>query len=305
MAIAAKCNISFRINYTSSIPISGATASYKIKGSANQYTKHIINPVPISGGLVTLPGIQASGEYDFIVELTANGVTTNQTGSFKVENCSPSFCEIPVINKISLESNGQIVLDYSVNTTNLSTPEYQIATDVDFKNIIHFKVGFDFHPIEYIEMNNGNIPDDTTLYLRARKHCSPSGVSDWSNVVEFRSGKWAVQRAPYTFDAYCVSGKFEDPVTTEAQICLTGGTLLKKINLNTVTPQVGSFIYLSDGVTLALPPNLNSFDTGGASSGYNDFGIKWIRFANDNEYKIYDVEKTGQIINISSYNCNR
>jgi hypothetical protein len=299
----AECKISFEIDYTSSVPVTNtaATVSYEIQGSGNSTVIHNVDP----DSVVNLPVIQTSGDYDLKVELAAGGIVATKTSSFTIGKCNSSSCKKPVINKVEVKNNGQIVMDYFVDPTDLVTPEYQIATDSNFTDIVHLRINFAYTQLENIFMNNGNIPAAKDLYIRVRKHCKSAGVSDWSNAVMFTSGRWAVQKAPYTFDAYCVSGKFEDPITTEARICLTGSTLLKKINLNTVTPQVGSSIYLSDGITTAIPPHLGSFDTGGASSGFNDFGIKWIRFANDNEYKIYDVEKTGQIIGISSsYNCN-
>ena len=301
----AKCDISFKVDYTSSLPAK-ATVYYRIKDSGGLYAEYNIDPAPPSGTWVDINDIQTPGEYELRVELSAGGVVVKETGFFTTKNCNSSSCEIPEIKSIDVKSNGQIVMDYFVETANLATPEYQIATDQGFTDIVHLKVGFDYTQLENIFMNNGNIPDNSVLYVRARKHCLlPAGVSDWSKVFQFTSKKWIVQKAPYTFDAYCVSAKFEDPITTEAKICLAGNTLLKTINLNTVTPQVGSFIYLIDGNTPALPPSLSSFDTGGASTGFNQSGIRWVRFANDNGYKIYDVEKTGQIIGISSsYNCN-
>jgi hypothetical protein len=304
MAIA-ECKISFEIDYTSSVPVTNtaATVSYGIQGGSSTVMNNV-DP----DSLITLPVLQAPGDYDLTVKLSAGGIDATKTSSFTIGNCSS--CKEPKINSVQVQNNGQIVMDYLVDPTDLDTPEYQIATDSDFKDIIQLKIDFDYTQIENVFMNNGNFTFLKDLYIRARKHCSykstgTSGVSGWSNVVRFTSGRWIPQKAPYTFDAYCVSGKFEDPITTEAKICLTGTALLKTIHLNTVTPQVGSFIYLMDGNTLALPPNLNSFDIGGASSGFNERGIKWVRFANDNGYKIYDVEKNGQIISVSSfYNCN-
>lgn len=306
----ATCNISFSINYTSTTPVTGATASYRIKGSADPYTVHPVIPVPSSGSLVTLPEIQKSGEYELVIELTASGVVTKKTSSFKIGNCSDSVCKEPTINKVEVRENGQIVMDYTVDTANLATPEYQIATDIGFKNIIHFKVDFDYSPQEYVYMDGGNIPDNTPLYIRARSHCeSPSGVSGWSNVVRFSSKVWAVKKAPYTFDdVFCVSGKYRDPideVNLGASICWSEGPLHKTVNLTTLVPQVGTGIYLSNGITPAIPGNLAGFETGGASVGFNDQGIRWIRFSGYNEYTIYDVDPSTGIIKgiATSYSC--
>lgn len=310
MAIATY-NISFNINYTSSAPVTAATALYRKKGSADPYTAYVINPIPASGSLVTLPEILASGEYELIVELTASGVVTRKADSFKIGDCGTSSCEIPKIKNVQVLESGQIVIDYAVSITNLSTPEYQIATDPTFKNVIHFRVGFNYEPLENVFMDGGNIPENTTLYVRARKHCaSPSGVSGWSNAFEFVSKTWNVKRAPYKFtDAFCVSGNFTNPTDTRelnASICWDEGPLQKTINLTTSVPQVGAYIYLSDGITPAIPANLQSFETGGASIGFKDKGIKWIRFRNYNGSRIYDVEpSTGLITRISAtFNCN-
>ena len=303
----AECKISFGIDYTSSVPVTNtaATVSYGIQGSGNPTVISNIDP----NSVVELPVIQTPGDYDLTVELSAGGVLATKTDSFTIGNCSSLSCKEQHINEIEIKNNGQIVMDYFVDPADLATPEYQIATDRYFNNIIQMKIDFDYTPIENVFMNNGNYTYSRELYIRVRKHCffksvGISGVSGWSNVVNFTSGRWSMQKAPYTFDAYCVSGKFEDPVYTDAKICLTGSTLLKTINLNTVTPQVGSFIYLTDGATPALPPYLSSFDTGGASVGFNENGIRWVRFANDNENKIYEVEKNGRIIGVSSmYHC--
>ncbi|MEC3874305.1 hypothetical protein [Chryseobacterium salviniae] len=310
MAIAT-CNISFNINYTSSAPVTGAAALYRPKVSSGPYTVHPINPIPASGSLVTLPEIPASGEYELIVELTAAGVVTRKTNSFKIGDCGASTCEIPEIKDVQVLDSGQIVLDYAVNRANLATPEYQIATDPGFTDVIHFRVGFNYEPLENVFMDGGNIPENQTLYVRARKHCSsPSGVSKWSNVFEFISKTRVIRRAPYTFtEAFCVSGNFKDPTNSAevgASICWDEALLQKTINLTTSAPQVGAYIYLSDGTTPAIPANLQSFETGGPSIGFKDKGIKWVRFRNYSGERIYDVESsTGLITGISAaFNCN-
>lgn len=159
-------------------------------------------------------------------------------------------------------------------------------------------------------MDGGNIPDNTQLFIRARKHCSsPSGVSVWSNVFRFQSKVWAAKKAPYTFtDVFCVSGKYANPIddgSLGASICWSEGPLHKTVNLTTPVPQVGTGIYLSNGSTAAVPGNLASFETGGASTGFNSLGIRWIRFAGYNQNAIYDVNpSTGIIRGISaSFGC--
>ncbi|WP_449386997.1 hypothetical protein [Chryseobacterium lineare] len=316
MAIAA-CKISFKIKYTSSLPITKATAFYRIKNSPT-FTEYVIpSPIPVSDvTLVELPEILTSGEYDLMVELGVNGVTATQTSSFQIGKCNPLACNAPSIKNVYLGENDQIIMDYSLDTTNLYAVQYQIATDSDFKNIVQLKVimASDYNSIQYIEMNDGTIKNNTQLYIRVRKYCSLSDISDWSNIKMFVSGTWVVQKNLYPFDAYCVSDTFNgvDPTDIrefKASICIKDGNpLMKKVNLTTSIPQEGSFIY-TNGLTPekpAIPGSLASFDDaqGGVSTGFNQTGIRWIRFEN-NPALIYDVNpKTGQIAGVSGYKCN-
>lgn len=316
MATAA-CRVSFKIKYSSSVPVTKATAFYKIKNSPT-FTEYLIpSPIPVSDvTLVELPEIQAPGEYDLMVELAVNGVTASQTSSFQIGKCNPLSCKAPSIKNVYFGENDQIIMDYSLDTSNLYAVQYQIATDSDFNNIVQLKVimASDYNPTQYIEMSDGTIKNNTQLYIRVRKHCSLSEVSDWSNVAIFTSGTWVDQKNLYPFDAYCVSDAFRDSDPTnitefKASICIKDrNPLMKKINLTTSVPQAGSFIYTS-GLTPekpAKPGSLSSFDDsqGGVSTGFNQTGIRWIRFEN-NPGLIYDVNpKTGQITGFSNYKCN-
>ncbi|MGE6397607.1 hypothetical protein [Chryseobacterium scophthalmum] len=319
MAMATeKCNVSFQIRYTSSIPATGASAvlRYRIKNSTGSYAQYNITSVP-NGGSIEIPNFQASDDYEYILDLTANGVTARKTDFFYVGKCIPPYCEIPDIKRVYLGEEDRIIMEYPVDETGLYAIEYQIATDDIFTKIVHVRVimGSDYTPIEYIEMNDGTITNETTYFIRARRHCSPSVVSAWSNVVSFRSGKWAAVKAPYTFeDAYCVSGLFEDPLNVgefKTSICwLERNPFMKTINLTTPKPEVmQSYIYLSDGITPATPENLSVFDTdeatGGPNIGFRERGIRWIRFGSQNPAQIYEVEtSTGLITKISSlFNC--
>lgn len=304
----SKCNISFVIDYTSSTPVTSATAYYKILGSGNPPTIHHITPLPSSGSNVTLPDIQTPGTYDLNVILkTTNGESAIKQVFFKIGNCNEVSCDAPIINSVTVLSNGQIRMDYLITATNLSTPEYQIATDNNFTNIIQSRVGFLYTPIEDVYM--ANIPNNTTLYVRVRKHCSQQGISNWSNVVQFTSKNWITQQAPYnSFNpSCCISGKFTNPTDVNevgSTICSTGNQWTKSVNLTTSTPQIGSRIYLSDGTTPAIPGNLFGFDIGGAS-GFNQYGIRWIRFAGYDNNEIFDVDPiTGIITGTSSFNCS-
>jgi hypothetical protein len=299
MAMATeKCNVSFQIRYTSSIPATGATAllKYRIKGSTGSYAQYTITSVPI-GGLISVPDVQVSDEYEYILELTANGVTATKADFFKVVRCTPPACEIPTIERVYLGENDQIIMDYPVNDTDLYAIEYQIATDDKFTDIVHVRVimGSDYTPTEYIEMNDGTITNETVYYIRARRHCSPSVVSAWSNVVEFRSGKWNTRKV---LEAYCLPGNYD---LDKKIICQTGSIWKKEVILNTPEPHIGSLIFLSDGVTSAVPGKLMEFESD-HPVGFNDHGIQWIRFEKPDRNIIYNVEsRTGQIIDISSY----
>lgn len=188
-----KCNVSFQIRYTSSIPATDATAvlKYRIKDSLGSYTQQTITSVPASGGSISVSNVQASDDYEYILDLTANGIKATKTGFFQVGKCSPPYCEIPDIKRVYLGEEDRIIMEYPVDETDLYAIEYQIAKDDNFTNIVHVRIVMksDYKPLEYIEMNDGTIDGETTYYIRARRHCSKSVVSAWSNIVEFRSGK--------------------------------------------------------------------------------------------------------------------
>ncbi|MCX8533043.1 hypothetical protein [Chryseobacterium luquanense] len=87
---AAKCNITFNIDYISSKPIQSATATYKhkISGATNVFS---IVPVPLSGQSVHLPEISTPGDYELVITLTSeDGIDTTKTSSFKIGNCKGS-----------------------------------------------------------------------------------------------------------------------------------------------------------------------------------------------------------------------
>lgn len=315
MATAA-CKVSFKIKYTSSQPITQATAYYKIKNTSS-FTEYDLPTLPVSEvTLVELPEILTQGEYDLMVELDVNGVTATQTSSFQIGKCNLSSCAAPSIKNVYLGENDQIVMDYSLDTTNFYAVQYQIATDIDFNDIVQLKVimAGDYNPTQYIEMNDGTITDNTQLYIRVRKYCSSSDVSDWSDVEGFTSGTWINQKVLYPFDAYCVSDKFKasnptDIAEFKASICNKDrNPLMKKVKLTTSIPQEGSFIY-TNGFTPekpAKPGSLASFDDpqGGVSTGFDQTGIRWIRFEN-NPALIYNVNPaTGQITGVSGYKCS-
>jgi len=315
--MAAACKISFKIKYTSSMPITKATAFYKLKSAPTFTEYNIPSPLPVSDvTLVQLPEIDEPGEYDLMVELAVNGVIARGAASFRIGKCNPLDCKAPLISNVFLGENDQIIMNYSVDTENLYAIQYQISTDSSFSNIVQLKVimGSDYDPVQNIEMNDGTIPNNTSLYIRARKHCSESEVSEWSNVKGFRSGTWVAEKVLYPFvDAYCVSGAFEgvDPTDIsefKASICfINDNPLMKKVSLTTPVPQIGSYIYTlgSTPEKPAIPTNLADFDVpGGVSMGFARSGIRWIRFHSADPSVIYDVNPaTGQITGRSAYRC--
>lgn len=132
----SKCNITFEIDYTSSTPIKGATASYRISGSKNPYTVHVIDPVPVSGSVVTLPPIETPGNYDLIVTLKTNeGLSVNKESFFKIGNCIDSRTrtifwnhatftngkEGTVLNFLA-EKNGVLMVDNTESNTGYNYP---------------------------------------------------------------------------------------------------------------------------------------------------------------------------------------
>lgn len=293
-----KCNVSFQIRYTSSIPATGASAvlRYRIKNSTGSYSQYNIASVT-NGGSLEIPNFQASDDYEYILDLTANGVTARKTDFFYVGKCIPPYCEIPDIKRVYLGEEDRIIMEYPVDEVDLYAIEYQIATDDIFTKIVHVRViiGSDYTPIEYIEMNDGTITNETTYYIRARRHCSPSVVSAWSNVVSFRSGKWNTRKI---LEAYCLPGNYD---LDKKIICPRGTIWKKEVILNTLNPQIGSLIYLKDGVTPATIGNLAEFESDNPV-GFNIYGIRWIRFEDSERNTIYNVEpRTGKIDAISSY----
>ncbi len=300
---AAKCNVSCKVDYeyTPSVPITSSTALYMITGSSGSYTEYSKSPAPLDGEEVFIPNIQSAGEYELKVKLTVNGVTDERKATFQLDNCDVSFCEKPSIEKVYLGEGDQIIMDYIVDGKDFNAVEYQIARNDKFTDIVHFRVimGSDYKPNEYIEMNDGTITDDTIYYIRARKHCLPTGVSAWSNVVEFRSGKWGTRK---TLDAYCLA--YGDDLDRDICIGIRDYAWKTKVTLSTSEPKVGSLIYLSNGMS-ATPENIRNL-TETVPNRFRDNGLGWIRFLSFTPDLVYIVEpKQGKILDIvSGFGCS-
>ena len=223
-------------------------------------------------------------------------------------------CVAPIINLVSLNTDGYLVINYSLSTVNLGSPEYQIATDENFNNIVNSRVGFDYtqEAITFLLASGYS-----NLYIRARKHClqgSTTVPSAWSTVYHWINTTQQVN-APYEFNPVVViPGNYATPVLNDPQgtnnysICSTGNAFTANVKIDTKTPQVGTQIFLKDGVTKAIPGNIPT-DFCGVAGDCNTSGIRWIRFTSSNPAitgKVWDVNpSTGKIIGESTtYNCN-
>ena len=91
--------------------------------------------------------------------------------------------------------------------------------------------------------------------------------------------------------------------TGYTSICASPGNAWTKsihIKISSINP--GVQLYLNDGVTLAIPGNLSSFDTAG-TAGFNLYGIRWIRPVSI--ATIYTVDPaTGVVDGIHSSSCS-
>ncbi|KAA0129357.1 hypothetical protein FY557_05515 [Chryseobacterium sp. SN22] len=83
---AAQCEILFKIDYTSSVPVTSAnsSASYRIVGPGYPTSTITVDP----DAVIALPQIQAPGNYDLEVELTVGGVTATASEPFKIGDCT-------------------------------------------------------------------------------------------------------------------------------------------------------------------------------------------------------------------------
>lgn len=189
-----------------------------------------------------------------IIDHNGNISSVEMTSTLKMNDiytAAPSTCEIPVINSVQVEPDGKIILDYTVSTINLSTPEYQFATDINFTNIVHYRVGFYYTQLEQIQPLT-NVQDGTTLYVRVKKHCSNSnGSSQWSSVVSFN----------YDFDSNYNFG--------EGDIYLESSMGNKIQAGSTIIANGGSFIGFFKNYSSTEDVKVIAFP-GGGTQGIND-----------------------------------
>ena len=234
-------------------------------------------------------------------------------------------CDIPVLTSSVPSANTPLtILRFTMQNTSPIGIEYEVATDSSFTNIIltgvittintpaggGYSIDIPFNATPYVPY---------TTYVRIRKKCTNTNVSSWSIPLTITSGSasWGsgVGVAPYSYNPVAViPGNYTTPILNESggsnnySICLTGNAFTTNVKIDTEFPQVGTKIFLNDGVTKAIPGNIPS-TFGGVAADCNVSGIRWIRFTSSNSAitnKVWDVDpSTGKIIGESTtYNCN-
>ena len=235
-------------------------------------------------------------------------------------------CDTPVLNSISTNANTALtVLKFTMQNTSPVGIEYQVATESpSFTSIILTGVSTTINTLAEggysIDIPFNITPYQAfTIFVRIRKKCTDTNVSDWSAYLVTNSpstsGGSGVGVAPYSFNPVAVvPANYAAPIlnkpegTNNYSICLTGNAFTANVKIDTEIPQAGTQIYLKDGITKAIPGNIpNNFC--GVAGDCNTSGIRWIRFTSSNPAitnKVWDVNpSTGKIIGESTtYNCN-
>ena len=232
-------------------------------------------------------------------------------------------CDIPVLTSVVPSGNTPLTtLGFTMQNTSPVGIEYEVSTDSSFTNIIltgvittintpaggGYSIDIPFNATPY---------ESYTTYVRIRKKCTNTNVSGWSIPLTITSGSasWGsgVGVAPYSFNPVAViPANYTTPVvndpkgTNNYSICSTGNQFTANVKIDTATPQVGTQIFLNDGITKAIPGNIPS-DFCGVAGDCNTSGIRWIRFTSSNPGiagKVWDVNpSTGKIVSLSNYNC--
>ena len=229
-------------------------------------------------------------------------------------------CDTPVLNSISTSENTALtILGFTMQNTSPVGIEYEVSTDSSFTNIIltgvitsidtpaggGYSIDIPFNATPYVPY---------TTYVRIRKKCTNTNVSSWSIPLTITSGSasWGsgVGVAPYEFNPVSViPASYSTPIDSgNYTICSIGNQFTKGLKIDTVVPQVGTKLYLTDGVTPAIPGNLSSFNVDNIID-YNSVGIAWVRFVysaggSDLYTKVWKVNPaTGVILALSTYNC--
>ena len=234
-------------------------------------------------------------------------------------------CDTPVLNSVVPSGDTPLtILGFTMQNTSPVGIEYEVSTDSSFTNIIltgvvttintpaggGYSIDIPFNATPYVPY---------TTYVRIRKKCTDTNVSSWSIPLTITRGSasWGsgVGVAPYSYNpVVVVPGNYTTPILNEPgrsnnySICMTGNSFTALVKIDTATPQVGTQIFLNDGVTKAIPGNIPSAYCG-VGEDLHTSGIKWIRFTSSNPAitnKVWDVNpNTGKIIGESTtYNCN-
>ena len=234
-------------------------------------------------------------------------------------------CDTPVLNSISTSENTALtILGFTMQNTSPVGIEYEVATDSSFTNIIltgvitsidtpaggGYSIDIPFNATPYVPY---------TTYVRIRKKCTATNVSSWSNTLTITSGSasWGsgVGVAPYSFNPVVViPANYTTPILNDPQgnnnysICITGNSFTALLKIDTATPQVGTQIFLNDGITKAIPGTIPN-DYCGVGVDLHTSGIRWIRFTSSNPGilgMVWNVEpSTGKIVSLSNYSCNK
>ena len=234
-------------------------------------------------------------------------------------------CDIPYLNSVVPSGNTELtILGFTMQNTSPVGIEYEVATDSSFTNIIltgtitnintpaggGYSIDIPFNATPY---------EPYTTYVRIRKKCTNTNVSSWSIPLTITSGSasWGsgVGVAPYSYNPVVViPGNYSTPIVndpfggTNYSICSTDNRFTTNVKIDTEVPQVGTKIFLNDGVTEAIPGNI-PINYCGVGGDLHTSGIKWIRFTSSNSAiagKVWDVDpNTGIIIGESTtYSCN-
>ena len=234
-------------------------------------------------------------------------------------------CDTPYLNSIVTSRNTPLtILGFTMQNTSPVGIEYEVSTDSSFTNIIltgvittintpaggGYSIDIPFNATPY---------EAYTTYVRIRKKCTNTNVSNWSapSTITRGSASWGsgVGVAPYSFNPVAViPANYSTPVVNDPQgsnnysICMTGNRFTTNVKIDTELPQIGTQIFLNDGVTKAIPGNIPN-DYCGVAGDLNTSGIKWIRFTSSNPSisgKVWDVNpSTGKIVSLSNYSCNK
>ena len=234
-------------------------------------------------------------------------------------------CDIPVLTSITTNANTELtVLQFTMQNTSPVGIEYEVSTDSSFTNIILTGVITTINTLAEggysIDIPFNITPYQAfTIFVRIRKKCTNTNVSNWSAYLvtnsQSTSGDSGVGVASYSFNPVAVvPGNYSTPILNDPQgsnnysICLTGNAFTANLKIDTEFPQAGTQLFLNDGITKAIPGNIpnNAWSVAGEC---NVSGIKWIRFTSSNSAiagNIWDVNpSTGKIIGQSTtYNCN-